>query len=101
MTCLMSGTGTISRGEIEKTYKISRRVEAEERGLDSAVMVFTSTQQEIDEQWGLYEGCGSPVECDVHSTPTTGLGSVTHLILVTYAQRTWLQNNVVVQHLVF
>lgn len=48
--------GTISRAEIEKTYKISRRVEAEERGLDSAAMVFTSTQQEIDQQWGLYEG---------------------------------------------
>lgn len=43
--------------EIEKTYKISRRIEAEERGLDSAMMVFTSTQQEIDQQWGLYEGC--------------------------------------------
>ncbi len=48
--------GTISRAEIEKSYKISRRVEAEERGLDSAIMVFTSTQQEVDEQWGLYEG---------------------------------------------
>lgn len=49
-------TGTISRSEIEKTYKISRRIEAEERGLDSAMMVFTSTQQEIDQQWGLYDG---------------------------------------------
>lgn len=48
--------GTISKTEIEKTYKISRRIEAEERGLDGAMMVFTSTQQEVDEQWGLYEG---------------------------------------------
>jgi hypothetical protein len=31
-------------------------VEAEERGLDSAVVVLTSTQQEVDEQWGLYDG---------------------------------------------
>ena len=45
------------RAEIEHTYKINRRVEAEERALDSAIMVFTSTQQEIDEQWGLYDGC--------------------------------------------
>ena len=37
------------------TYKISRRIEAEERALENAMMVFTSTQQEIDEQWGLYE----------------------------------------------
>ena len=54
----LSSVGTISKPEIEKTYKISRRIEAEERGLDSAMMVFTSTQQEVDEQWGLYEGYG-------------------------------------------
>jgi sucrose-phosphate synthase len=48
--------GTASRAEIEETYAISRRIEAEERALDSAVMVFTSTQQEVDDQWGLYDG---------------------------------------------
>ena len=49
-------SGTVSKAEIESTYKISRRVEAEERALESAIMVFTSTKQEIDEQWGLYDG---------------------------------------------
>lgn len=48
-------TGTINKAEIESTYKISRRIEAEERSLEGATTVFTSTQQEIDEQWGLYD----------------------------------------------
>ena len=47
--------GTTSKAEIESTYKISRRIEAEERALEGAMTVFTSTQQEIDEQWGLYD----------------------------------------------
>lgn len=33
-----------------------RRIEAEEYSLDSAEMVVTSTRQEIEEQWGLYDG---------------------------------------------
>lgn len=49
-------SSNMSRAEIEGTYAISRRIEAEERCLDTAAMVFTSTQQEIDEQWGLYDG---------------------------------------------
>jgi len=49
-------SGGMTRNEIEATYKISRRIEAEERCLDVATMVFTSTQQEVDEQWGLYDG---------------------------------------------
>ena len=40
-------TGTMSKAEIEQSYKISRRIEGEERGLDYATMVFTSTQQEV------------------------------------------------------
>jgi hypothetical protein len=36
---------------LQDTYKISRRIEAEERALDAATMVITSTQQEIDLQW--------------------------------------------------
>lgn len=52
---LLAG-GTMSKADIEKTYKIERRIEGEERGLDHATMIFTSTQQEIDEQWGLYDG---------------------------------------------
>ena len=42
------------------TYKISRRIEAEERALENAMMVFTSTQQEVDEQWGLYDSYAFP-----------------------------------------
>ena len=61
--------GTIGKAEIEKTYKISRRIEAEERGLDSAMMVFTSTQQEVDEQWGLYEGWVIPLRSHLSEHP--------------------------------
>ena len=42
---------------MEATYRISRRIEAEERALDAAAAVFTSTGQEVAEQWGLYDGC--------------------------------------------
>ena len=39
------------------TYKISRRIEAEERALENAMVVFTSTQEEVEKQWGLYDAC--------------------------------------------
>lgn len=42
--------------DIDSTYKIMRRIEAEELALDAAELVVTSTRQEIDEQWGLYDG---------------------------------------------
>ncbi|KAJ4713890.1 Sucrose-phosphate synthase family protein [Melia azedarach] len=42
--------------DINATYKIMRRIEAEELGLDVSEMVVTSTRQEIEEQWGLYDG---------------------------------------------
>ncbi|KAF6141492.1 hypothetical protein GIB67_000873 [Kingdonia uniflora] len=48
--------GRHSREDINSTYKIMRRIEGEELGLDSAEMVVTSTRQEIEEQWGLYDG---------------------------------------------
>ncbi|GMN56471.1 hypothetical protein TIFTF001_025587 [Ficus carica] len=48
--------GRLSREDINTTYKIVRRIEAEELGLDAAEMVVTSTRQEIEEQWGLYDG---------------------------------------------
>ncbi|XP_047328442.1 probable sucrose-phosphate synthase 4 isoform X2 [Impatiens glandulifera] len=48
--------GRLSREVINSTYKITRRIEAEEFGLDAAEMVVTSTRQEIEEQWGLYDG---------------------------------------------
>ncbi len=55
----------MSKKEIEENYAISRRIEAEERALETATMVLTSTQQEIDEQWGLYDGyeLPSPPSC--------------------------------------
>jgi sucrose-phosphate synthase len=45
----------IRRNEIETTYKISRRIEAEETTLGVAERVITSTQQEIEQQYGLYD----------------------------------------------
>ncbi|XP_042492227.1 probable sucrose-phosphate synthase 4 [Macadamia integrifolia] len=48
--------GRLSREDINSTYKIMKRIEAEELGLDAAEMVVTSTRQEIEEQWGLYDG---------------------------------------------
>lgn len=48
--------GRLSREAINATYKIMRRIEAEELGVHAAEMVVTSTRQEIEEQWGLYDG---------------------------------------------
>ncbi|KAG9447916.1 hypothetical protein H6P81_014044 [Aristolochia fimbriata] len=48
--------GRQSKEDIDATYKIMRRIEAEELSLDAAEMVITSTKQEIEEQWGLYDG---------------------------------------------
>ncbi|XP_022939797.1 probable sucrose-phosphate synthase 4 isoform X1 [Cucurbita moschata] len=48
--------GRLSKEDINATYNIIRRIGAEELGLDAAEMVVTSTRQEIDEQWGLYDG---------------------------------------------
>lgn len=48
--------GRQSKEDINSTYRIMRRIEAEELSLDAAELVITSTKQEIDEQWGLYDG---------------------------------------------
>lgn len=48
--------GRLSRDEINATYKIMRRIEAEELALDGSEIVITSTRQEIEEQWRLYDG---------------------------------------------
>ncbi len=40
---------------IEKKYNISTRIEAEEVALETATMVVTSTSQEVEEQYKLYE----------------------------------------------
>ncbi len=45
----------VKRSEIESTYNISRRIEAEETTLGVAECVITSTQQEIERQYGLYD----------------------------------------------
>ncbi|MDD5058838.1 MAG: HAD family hydrolase [Sideroxydans sp.] len=47
--------GGIKRSEIENTYRISRRIEAEETTLGVAARIITSTQQEIEQQYGLYD----------------------------------------------
>ncbi|XP_058759900.1 probable sucrose-phosphate synthase [Vicia villosa] len=48
--------GRLSTDEINSTYKIMRRIEAEELALDGTEIVITSTRQEIEEQWRLYNG---------------------------------------------
>ncbi|KAG6513378.1 probable sucrose-phosphate synthase 4 isoform X1 [Zingiber officinale] len=48
--------GRQTREEINVTYKIMRRIEAEELSLDASEIVITSTRQEIEEQWRLYDG---------------------------------------------
>ncbi|GMP94492.1 hypothetical protein CsSME_00043939 [Camellia sinensis var. sinensis] len=48
--------GRQSRDEINAAYKIMRRIEAEELSLDASEVVITSTRQEIEEQWRLYDG---------------------------------------------
>ncbi|KAK6930700.1 Glycosyl transferase, family 1 [Dillenia turbinata] len=48
--------GRQSTEDINSTYKIMRRIEAEELSLDAAELVITSTKQEVDEQWGPYDG---------------------------------------------
>nr|XP_010929745.1 LOW QUALITY PROTEIN: probable sucrose-phosphate synthase 2 [Elaeis guineensis] len=54
--------GRQSKEDINATYKIMRRIEAEELSLDAAELVITSTKQEIEEQWGLYDGFNVKVE---------------------------------------
>ena len=45
----------LKRDEIEQRYSISRRIDAEEDTLGLADLVITSTRQEIDDQYGLYD----------------------------------------------
>lgn len=44
----------LSREDIEQTYNIERRIDAEEEILANADLVVTSTHNEIEEQYGLY-----------------------------------------------
>jgi sucrose-phosphate synthase len=45
----------LKRDEIEQRYHMTRRIEAEEEILGTAELVITSTHQEIEEQYGLYD----------------------------------------------
>ena len=47
--------GGIDSAEVEQRYNLDARIESEEMSLDSASMVCTSTQQEVDEQYSLYD----------------------------------------------
>jgi len=45
----------LNREETEQRYHMTRRIEAEEEALGTAELVITSTHQEIEEQYGLYD----------------------------------------------
>lgn len=45
----------VKKEEIEKRYNMSKRINAEEATLGSADRVITSTNQEIEEQYGMYD----------------------------------------------
>lgn len=45
----------LSEEAIEKRYNIQERIEAEEQTLEAASVVIASTQQEVDEQYALYD----------------------------------------------
>lgn len=47
--------GKKSPEQLEKQYKLSTRIEAEEIALESAAMVVTSTNQEVEKQYAIYE----------------------------------------------
>ena len=47
--------GKKNPAELEKHYRFSRRIEAEEIALETAAMVVTSTNQEVEKQYALYE----------------------------------------------
>ena len=48
----------MSKKEIDRQYKIETRIDHEEKIIAKADLVITSTQQEIDLQYGLYANCG-------------------------------------------
>lgn len=47
--------GGVDAEEMERRYNLGARIEAEEMSLDAASMVCTSTRQEVDEQYVLYD----------------------------------------------
>lgn len=65
--------GRQSREEINATYKIMRRIEAEDLTLDVSEVVITSTRQEIEEQWRLYDGFDPILENKLRARMKRGL----------------------------
>lgn len=51
----------LTLAKIEQQYRISARIEKEEKIIGTAGLIVTSTQQEIDKQYGLYENGGRDV----------------------------------------
>ena len=49
------GDGGVNSADVERRYNLEARIEAEEMSLDAASIVCTSTQQEVDEQYSLYD----------------------------------------------
>lgn len=47
--------GAPDKEKVERRYNLSARIEAEELSLDTAVMVCTSTHQEVEKQYSVYE----------------------------------------------
>ncbi len=52
---LRLGDGGVNSADVERRYNLEARIEAEEMSLDAASIVCTSTQQEVDEQYSLYD----------------------------------------------
>ncbi|XP_020519016.1 probable sucrose-phosphate synthase 4 isoform X2 [Amborella trichopoda] len=65
--------GRLSKEDINRSYHIMRRVEGEELGLDAAEMVVTSTRQEVEEQWGLYDGFDVKLERKLRARSRRGV----------------------------
>lgn len=47
------------KSEINRQYRISTRIDIEEKVIEKADLIITSTQQEIDKQYGLYTNASS------------------------------------------
>jgi sucrose-phosphate synthase len=48
----------LSEERIDRHYKMAKRIEVEEKVIKRAELIITSTRQEIDEQYGLYDNGG-------------------------------------------
>src|SRR5690606_10274170 len=47
--------GQTDRVKLEKKFRFNHRIEAEEQALETASLIVTSTQQEVEEQYELYD----------------------------------------------